>query len=348
MLTTKFGSAVLAAVIVIAAHQPLTAARKKDADPKKSAASADVLDAFEKASWQTHQAEGASISLKTASGVSKKALQVTYDLKDTKAWVQISKALEIGDIRDKALRLWVRGEGASNTLEIKLVDEDGTNFGVKKASATAQSEWTELVLNEDDFEYWWGGDPQLGPVKEIYIAISAGEGGAGQVWLDDLRRAAAKAAVLPKDGVLDQGESTEGWIVSHADGATASLSVAQGPTGQDLALDYSIPQNQWVAVRRKIRFEFSPNDVFLFRLKGTGDPNNLELKLVDKNDSAFGKVIPAFQGDWRDVRVPMSDFRYLWGPNQELDPSKIVYLDIAVSGPGGKGQVLLDRIQVVR
>ena len=209
-----------------------------------------------------------------------------------------------------------------------------------------------MTISEADFSYWWGGDPVLNRIKDIYIAVSAGDAGAGEVLLADMRLvAASKEGNIGKGGLVFDGQSDEGWMISKGEGASLSLESANGVKGKALAVKYFIPQGQWVSIRRAINADLSTgNPSVVLRLKGEGDANNLELKLVDRDDSVFGKVFTGMAGSnqWQEVKIPLSDFTYLWGGDNRLDTSLIRYLDVAVSGPGGKGRVLINDIKIVQ
>jgi hypothetical protein len=47
-------------------------------------------------------------------------------------WVAVSKGFAIDDFKGKAISFQMKAKGANNNLEVKLVDEDGSNYGVKR------------------------------------------------------------------------------------------------------------------------------------------------------------------------------------------------------------------------
>ncbi len=257
--------------------------------------------------------------------------------------------MKVATVQGKAIEFWMKSAGKSNVLEIKLVDTDGTNYGIKRPAFTSTGDWTRIVVDEAEFTYWWGGDKTLGPLQEIYVAVSAGDGGAGEVFLDELRLIPSQGAALPKDGVIADCETTEGWTPSQGQGATISLGTQAGQKGKALAVQYSIPANQWVSIRKSVKLSLSPTAAFMFLIKGEGDPTNVEFKVVDRDDSTFGKVLEGQGADgvWKEIRLPLSELQYLWGGDNQLDTAHIVYVDVAVSGPAGKGKIFLDDLRVV-
>lgn len=310
-----------------------------------------LLDNFAKMDWTSARDNSSEIRLSQVAGKGGSALRVAYDLKNG-SWVSFTKGFVIDDFRNKALSIWVKGKGANNNLEIKLVDEDDTNYGVKRPILSESGDWVHLTLSEADFSYWWGGDPALGRVKDIYFAISKGDGGAGELLVSDLRLTAApKEGNIRKDGMIFDGGTKEGWMVAKGEASSINLESTTGPKGtKALAFKYSIPAGQWVSARRSLNADLSGNPSIFIRVKGEGEPNNVEIKLIDRDDSTFGKDFPGLgaSGQWQDITIPLSDFSYRWGGDNRLDSSLIRYLDIAVSGSGGGGKIIVGEIKIVR
>jgi len=350
MNVLRKASCLISAVAFLFCGTGVQAKSTKNVAPSDMAGE-QLLDNFTKVDWTIAKDASAEIRLSQVAGPGGSALKIAYDLKGGR-WVSIGKGFLIDDFRGKALSLQVKGKGANNNLEIKLVDEDDTNYGLKRPIPLKNTDWTPLTISEADFSYWWGGDPVLNRIKDIYIAVSAGDAGAGEVLLADMRLvAASKEGNIGKGGLVFDGQSDEGWMISKGEGASLSLESANGVKGKALAVKYFIPQGQWVSIRRAINADLSTgNPSVVLRLKGEGDANNLELKLVDRDDSVFGKVFTGMAGSnqWQEVKIPLSDFTYLWGGDNRLDTSLIRYLDVAVSGPGGKGRVLINDIKIVQ
>lgn len=354
------GTAILAACCIALAGLPVDSHAKTDpkaapkADAKAApAGSTQLLDNFIKVDWSPAKDNSSEIKLSQVAGPGGSALRISYDLKNGK-WVAANKGFAIDDFKGKAISFQMKSSGANNNLEVKLVDEDDSNFGVKRPILTESKDWTTVTLSEADFSYWWGGDPTLGRIKDIYFAISAGDGGAGELMIADLRMGqASKEGNIGKGGVIFNGQSKEGWMVAKGEGATIGLDMGAGENGKAMVLKYSIPAGQWVSIRRAINADLSSgNQRLVFRLKGEGDPTDLEIKLVDRDDSTFGKVFSGMSGNgkWVDVSIPLTDFAYMWGgADNKLDVSLVRYLDIAISGAqGGAGKVSISDIRIAK
>ncbi len=354
------GTAVLVACCFAIAGMPVDSQAKTapKAKAKTEAAAAprangQLLDNFIKVDWSPAKDNSSEIKLSQVAGPGGSALRISYDLKNGK-WVAVSKGFAIDDFKGKAISFQMKSKGANNNMEVKLVDEDDSNYGVKRPILTESGDWTTVTLSEADFSYWWGGDPTLGRIKDIYFAISAGDGGAGELLIADLRMGvASKEGNIGKGGMIFNGQSKEGWMVAKGEGSTIALEMGAGEKGKAMGLKYSIPAGQWVSIRRAINADLSGgNPRLVFRLKGEGDPTDVEIKLVDRDDSTFGKVFSGLAGGgkWVDVSIPLSDFTYMWGgADNQLDVSLVRYLDIAISGgQGGAGKLSISDIRVAK
>jgi hypothetical protein len=159
--------------------------------------------------WKADGDGRASIALSTIPGRAGDALRVAYDLGGG-GWVQMRREVA-GTVRaGTPITFLLRGPGPG-TLEIKYVDVDGSTFGRRIPLGDEYKDWTQVVMDLDDIEYWWGGrDDELGDVKEFYFAVSGN--GAGTVDLDEIGFGpAGTASTLPPVGPqLDPNRNLEG------------------------------------------------------------------------------------------------------------------------------------------
>ncbi|HXG73038.1 MAG TPA: hypothetical protein VNJ04_20785, partial [Gemmatimonadaceae bacterium] len=83
----------------------------------------------------------------------------------------------------------IRGQAPNNTLEFKLVDPSGENvWWSNTVDYTFPREWTTYRRKKRQISFAWGpvGGGDMKRVASIELAITAGTGGKGSVWLDDL------------------------------------------------------------------------------------------------------------------------------------------------------------------
>lgn len=111
----------------------------------------DAMDSFEE--WQIlNDSKGSLISIKPTIGKKGNGLEIAYDLKDN-GWVGISR-----DIAPKMLAGIVGLEfsnygivGATNTIELRMVYDDNTTFGVSWNKATVTDGWSIHKAPFSDF-----------------------------------------------------------------------------------------------------------------------------------------------------------------------------------------------------
>src|SRR5204862_2478366 len=85
-------------------------------------------------------------------------------------------------------RFAIRGDCRPNDLEFKLIDSTGANvWWCNRRRFEFPRAWTPLGTRKRHIVFAWGpaGGGEIRRVKAIEIAITAGDGGTGSVWLDD-------------------------------------------------------------------------------------------------------------------------------------------------------------------
>jgi hypothetical protein len=100
-----------------------------------------------------------------------------------------------------AITYRLRGKTGPQHLELKLIDETGQNvYWHVRRDMQIPTEWTDLRTKKRQVSFAWGpdgGDKPLRRIKTIEIAVTAGSGGAGSVWIDDLRLVALPVSSGP-------------------------------------------------------------------------------------------------------------------------------------------------------
>jgi hypothetical protein len=132
-----------------------------------------------------------NVDLASVPGVMGNALEISYQMV-TGEWLAIYK--EAGDLSQyKGVRFIYRGEGNKNTLEFKLSDSDGTNYGKLLVSKPNNGSWVKTEVMFDDLQYWWDTDEQNTDLDLrnvlLHFAVSkkpGDEGGSGRVVIDQV------------------------------------------------------------------------------------------------------------------------------------------------------------------
>ena len=145
-----------------------------------------VLDDFSSvAAWKAVPSDGVAATLVAERGEGR----LDFDFQGRGGYVVLRREVDLALPENYALTLRVRGAAPPNNLEIKLVDATGDNvwWHVRRAFAFP-AETRTLRTRKREITFAWGplGGGEIKRVDAIEIAVSAGEGGRGSVWLDDL------------------------------------------------------------------------------------------------------------------------------------------------------------------
>ena len=90
---------------------------------------------------------------------------------------------------DYLLRFRVRGEAPVNHLEFKLVDDSGENvWWYVRRDFEFTEDWQWVRIKKRQVSFAWGprGGGEPDHVGALEIVVTAGTGGSGTVWVDDL------------------------------------------------------------------------------------------------------------------------------------------------------------------
>ena len=179
----------------------LTAARKRSSDSEdskpdaaaeaKPAASANMIDdmSMAPAGWFSEVDSGATVKLGSTKGQKGKALEISYNFNGGN-WLGARKTISDDLSNFKGIRFAVRGEGASNSIEVKFENSDYSNFGKLMPVKSNTGAWTTIEIPFTDLTYFWGASQQLDLKKTVlHIAISkkdSDDGGVGKMIIDGI------------------------------------------------------------------------------------------------------------------------------------------------------------------
>ena len=150
-----------------------------------------MLDNFDSVTqWVTAPAEGVEISLHPdPNGLHGGALRVDFDFHGHGGYGVIRRPLTFALPPNYEFSFAIKGDAPTNTLEFKLVDSTGDNvWWSNNPNFTFPKNWTTITRKKRQISFAWGptSDRDLKRFAAIEIAITAGSGGKGSVWLDDL------------------------------------------------------------------------------------------------------------------------------------------------------------------
>src|SRR5215208_4521796 len=157
----------------------------------QTAAPTIVLDSFDSVSqWTTTPGDGVEISVHSdPNGLHGKAMRVDFDFHGHGGYAVIRRPLALTLPPNYEFSFAIKGDAPSNNLEFKLVDSTGDNvWWSNTTNFQFPKTWTTVTRKKRQISFAWGptNDRELRRFAAIEIAITAGSGGKGSVWLDDL------------------------------------------------------------------------------------------------------------------------------------------------------------------
>ncbi len=149
-----------------------------------------LVDDFERpARWSAHPADGVELRIGSDAGVSGRALRLDVNFARGSGYAVARRAVSLDLPANYRFRLRMKGDIRPNTFEFKLIDSTGANvWWSTRRDMTFPGDWQAMSIKKRQITFAWGpaGGGEIRHVAAIEIAITAGQGGTGTVWLDDL------------------------------------------------------------------------------------------------------------------------------------------------------------------
>jgi hypothetical protein len=212
--------------------------------PAGPAAQAMLLDDFEDVStWQAAPATGVEMTLSPDSGVSGGALRVDFDFRGGGGWAALRRELPVRLPENYEIRFWLRGAAPVNTLEFKLIDASGENvWWVNRPQFAFDGAWRPVSFRRRHVTFAWGPAEggEIRDVAAIELAVTAGSGGRGTIWIDSLT-ITPRDPVLPYDltpVVTATSASADMPAASVVDGSSGTAWRSSGGGAQTLTVDF--------------------------------------------------------------------------------------------------------------
>ena len=141
------------------------------------------------AEWQPTVSGNAQLKLSTVAAGRSSALKMDFDFKGGAGFVVARRALVRSMPKEYAVRFRLRGRGPVNNLELKLVDATGQNvWRYVKKDLELPARWKRVRVEGREIDFAWGpsSGSDISQLGSIEIAIVAGAGGKGTLWIADL------------------------------------------------------------------------------------------------------------------------------------------------------------------
>ncbi len=149
-----------------------------------------VVDSFDSVSqWSATPADGVEISIHPDSGAHGGAMRLDFDFHGHGGYAVVHRAVNLTLPANYEFSFTIRGDAPTNTLELKLIDSTTENvWWSNNTNFVFPREWKTISRKKRQISFAWGpiGGGEMKRVAAIELAITAGSGGKGSVWIDDL------------------------------------------------------------------------------------------------------------------------------------------------------------------
>ena len=195
-----------------------------------------VIDDFEGApAWTAHPADGVALDLSVEAGPEGGALRLDFGFAGG-GYAIARREVDLALPENYAFRFRLRGRAPANHLEFKLVDAGGENvWWHVQRDVVWPDRWQTVSIRRRQISYAWGpqggGEPRR--IAAIEFAVTAGSGGSGTVWIDDLELVPLPVPTGPPPAPLARASSAsaghEAALAVDGQGATAWEPAADDP-----------------------------------------------------------------------------------------------------------------------
>ncbi|HEX4963057.1 MAG TPA: discoidin domain-containing protein [Thermoanaerobaculia bacterium] len=302
-----------------------------------------VLDDFETVSgWTAAPSDGVRLDLSADHG----ALRLDFDFHGGAGYAVAHKAIALDLSANWQISFRLRAEAPVNNLEFKLIDPSGENvWWINRRDFQFPRDWREVRTRKRQIEFAWGpaGGGEMKKVAAIEFAVTAGTGGKGTVWIDDLT-----FTELPPDHPYDRTP------VVTASGDAITYDFLESREYGGLVIDWDRPTSYaveisddgkaWTTIRevtggngRRDYLYLPETESRYLRLRGVGAPRHVDVKPLDwapsvnsffaamAKDAPRGSYPRAFSGEqeyWTVVGVNGDTDSGLLGEDGALEVGK--------------------------
>ncbi|HET7457522.1 MAG TPA: discoidin domain-containing protein, partial [Gemmatimonadaceae bacterium] len=210
-----------------------------------------TVDEFERAplAWSAHPSDGVSLAIARDSVAgAQHAMRLDFDFHGGGGYAIARRKVDLTLPPNYEFTFLVRGDAPVENLEFKLIDSTGENvWWSNQRDYAFPKRWTKVSRKKRHIGFAWGpaGGGEIRRVATIEIVVTAGMGGRGTVWIDDLalapldtttgvaRRPTASASSSGMGfpyGLAVDGDTSTAWRSRHR--------VGKADTPEWIALDF--------------------------------------------------------------------------------------------------------------
>ncbi|GAC1671989.1 MAG: discoidin domain-containing protein [Steroidobacteraceae bacterium] len=178
--------------------------------------------------WQPIVSGNARLDLAPVAGERLAALRMDYDFNGGAGFVVARRMQSRSMPEEFAVKFRLRGRGAVNHVELKLVDATGQNvWRYVLRDFKPPPRWKRITIQSRDIDFAWGPSSgrRIETLGSMEFGIVAGEGGTGTLWIADLSIEDCSPTEAP--------EATASSELPHFEASAALLGAGWKPRPDD-------------------------------------------------------------------------------------------------------------------
>jgi hypothetical protein len=249
--------------------------------------------------WQAFPADGVQLDLSDDAG----ALRLDFSFSGG-GYAIARRAVDLDLPPNYEFRFQVRGVAPRNHLEFKLVDDSGENvWWHVRRDVNWSSDYQVFTIKKRQVDFAWGPQGGGAPthIAAIEFAVTAGEGGQGTVWIDNLE-------LWPRPVVTGEPPAIEALADSPAGGPDPSLALDGDSetwwagNGQDSQITFDFKQMRefggvtliWAPGR------FAPD--YVLEISDDGQQWSTAVQVIGSNGGKDYLYLPENEAAWLRVK----------------------------------------------
>jgi hypothetical protein len=151
--------------------------------------------------------------------------------------------------------------------------------------------------------------------------------------------------------VLDDFSHPDAWKATGTDDISTSVRTIDGKSGKALCMDFNFNGvSGGATLHRSLPIRFPANYALSFDVRGTMQPNDLQMRLIDASgDNVWWYRRESFQpGDsWQTLSAGKRDIDFAWGTTKDKVLHETSALEFTVyAGHGGKGELCVSHLRL--
>ncbi|MGA2916277.1 MAG: discoidin domain-containing protein [Sedimentisphaerales bacterium] len=154
----------------------------------KTNAQEQMLDDFETpGGWKIIVSDGVTLNIASDKGFSGNAIRLDFNFVAGAGYAIIQKRIPISLPDNYRFTFYLRADSPVNDFEFKLLDSNDNVWWNKKVNVEFPHDWQKTVIRKRNISFAWGTDNSpLRKLDRIEFVVSAGKGGKGSIYIDNL------------------------------------------------------------------------------------------------------------------------------------------------------------------